>query len=82
MPSSAELRILRAMVAGWTLKDHRDLDGNKRCVLHSLEGKAEPVDRDAVAALVEHGLIGSNQKFPAATYWLTPAGRLALEDSA
>jgi hypothetical protein len=82
MPGSAELKILRAMAAGWTLKDHRDLEGNKRFALHPLVGVDEPVDRDAVAALVERGFIGSNQKFPAATYWLTPLGRAAMEEAA
>jgi hypothetical protein len=81
MPSSADLKVLRAMAAGWTLKDHRDLDGNKRYVLHSVGGAEAPVDRATVLALVEHGHIGSNQKFPAATYWLTPLGRSALEES-
>jgi hypothetical protein len=70
------------MAAGWTLKDHRDLDGHKVCVLHSLAGDEQPVDRAAVSSLVAQGLIGSNQKFPSATYWLTPLGRSALDESA
>jgi hypothetical protein len=69
------------MDSGWTLKDHRDLDGGKAYQLHPLEGPPELVAPGVVAALVERGLIDSNKKFPAATYWLTPAGREALAAS-
>jgi hypothetical protein len=72
--------VLRAMAAGWTLKAHRDLEGGKRYLLHPLAGAPEAVDGAAVQRLVAQGLIDSNKKFPAATFWLTPAGREALRE--
>lgn len=77
----AELRVLRAMAFGQTLKDHRDLEGSKVFRLHALDGSAAPVAAGVVTALVEQGLVDSNKKFPAASYWLTEAGRSALEDA-
>lgn len=62
------------MLAGATLKVHRDLDGAKTHTLQPLAGPAEPVDRAAVEHLARHGLIASNMKFPAATYVLTERG--------
>ncbi len=75
-------RILRAMVAGATLKVHRTLDGAKTHMLHPLDGPAEPVSRAAVEHLARHGLIASNMKFPVATYVLTERGvAVAARDS-
>ncbi len=54
---------------------HRDVDGGKGYRLHPLAGPAEPVAWEVVAGLQAAGLIDSNKKFPAATYWLTEAGR-------
>lgn len=71
-------RLLRAIAAGRTLKVHRDMDGHKDFVLHALDGAAEPVDAEVAAGLVEAGLLDSNKKFPAATFWLTERGRAAL----
>jgi hypothetical protein len=74
----AQRRLLAAMGAGLRLRDHRDIDGHKRYALHAPEDDAETrVDAADVEALVEAGLISSNKKFPAATYWLTEAGRAA-----
>ena len=70
--------MLAAIAAGWTLKDHRYLDGRKEYRLHSLAGVVEPVAPEIVQALAEQGLIDSNKKFPAATFWLTDKGRSAL----
>ncbi len=58
--------------------DHRDIDGRKTYVLHMADDSAEAADGDDVQALVDAGLISSNKKFPAATYWLTDAGRAML----
>ncbi len=69
------------MGSGWTLKAHRDIEGRKEFRLHPLEGEAEAVDGAAVARLVAQGLIDSNKKFPAATFWLTEAGRRSLGSS-
>lgn len=65
------------MGSDWTLKAHRDIEGRKEFWLHPLEGEAQSVDAETVARLVAQGLIDSNKKFPAATFWLTEAGRRA-----
>jgi hypothetical protein len=74
-PSKAEIKILCALAGGSTLKSHRYLDGTKLYQLHSLAGQVEPVQKRLVEALLRHGYIISNQKFPAATYSLTEPGR-------
>lgn len=71
----AQRALLAAMAAGQRLKDHRDIDGRKRHALHQADDPETPVNPADVEALVEAGLISSNKKFPAATYWLTEAGR-------
>lgn len=76
--SSEQARILRVMAAGWSLKAHRDIEGGKVYRLHPLEGEAEVVEAETVLGLVERGLLDSNKKFPAATFWLTDLGRQAL----
>jgi hypothetical protein len=70
-------RILEAVAAGLFLKAHRYLDGRKVYRLHPLEGEAEEVLERDVQQLVDQGLIDSNKKFPAATFWLTEKGREA-----
>jgi hypothetical protein len=79
--SPAQRTLLERMAAGWTLKAHRDIDGRKEYRLHALEGGAEPVRAATVEALAEAGLIDSNKKFPAATFWLTPAARERLSET-
>jgi hypothetical protein len=78
LTSSPEANVLAAMADGWTLKDHRYLDGRKEYRLHSLAGATELVTPEAVEILVEAGLIDSNKKFPAASFWLTDKGRATL----
>jgi hypothetical protein len=80
--SSPEQRVLEAMAGGWTLKAHRYLDGRKEYQLHPLQGPSENVAPEVVAALVDEGLIDSNKKFPAATFWLTDLGRGSLAGGA
>lgn len=63
--------LLSALAGGATLKAHRELDGDKKHVLHRLDGSTEPVPAALVESLRERGLIQSNFKFPAATYVLT-----------
>jgi len=72
------VKLLLAIAGGSTLKVHRDMDGHKDFMLHLLDGAAQPVEAEVAAALVEAGLIDSNKKFPAATFWLTDKGRAAL----
>ncbi len=71
--------LLRAMSRGSTLKAQRYLDGTKEYRLHPLDRPAEIVERRIVEALHEQSLIDSNKKFPAATFWLTAAGRAQLD---
>ena len=67
----------QAMAGGSTLKAHRYLDGRKEYRLHA-SGGSELVAPATVEALVDSGLIDSNKKFPAATFWLTDKGRAAV----
>ena len=71
-------QLLLAIAAGSTLKVHRDIDGHKDYVLHALDGGTTPVPGAVAAALVEAGLLDSNKKFPAATFWLTARGKASL----
>lgn len=77
--SSAQIQILRALQAGWTLKSHRYLDGDKIYRLHSLDGEQIDLPNTAVDPLIQRRWIHSNQKFPAATFLITDAGRAALK---
>lgn len=73
--SAAQVGLLAAVAVGDVLKVHRTLDGSKQYRLHPLD---ESPSLDCVAsdveALLRHGLIESNMKFPAATFLLTPQG--------
>ena len=51
------------------------MDGHKTYVLYQSDDTGTPIVAADVAALVDAGLISSNKKFPAATYWLTEAGK-------
>ena len=71
----SQQRVLLAIANGATLKSHRYLDGTKVYQLHALDGSAQSIERRTVEGLRDKGLIDSNKKFPAATYWLTVKGR-------
>lgn len=72
----AEQAVVRLLAQGWTLKSHRNLDGEKDYLLHPLDsGPAQEVAAGTVRALLDAGLIDSNKKFPAATYLLTERGK-------
>lgn len=73
-------RVLRAIAHGHFLKSHRDVDGHKVYQLHALDGSTETIAWEIVEALQDQGLIASNQKFPAATYWLTDTGKATVAD--
>lgn len=73
--SEEHKKILLAMAGAFFLKSHRDVDGGKEYRLHPLEGQAAAVPPDLVEYLSDNGLIDSNKKFPAATYWLTEKGK-------
>lgn len=74
----AQVDLLQAIATGLTLKSHRDLEGHKEYRLHALDGQSTLVAWEDAAALQSAGLIDSNKKFPAATYWLTDSGRAQL----
>lgn len=80
--SDAEKKLLRTIANGYTLKSHRYIDGTKVYQLHSLDGSIEDISRETVQVLQDRHLIDSNKKFPAATYWLTDAGRRWLNGQA
>jgi flagellar motor protein MotB len=73
------LALLQSISAGLRLKDHRDIEGRKTFVLHREDDSGEPANEADVNALVDAGLISSNKKFPAATYWLTDNGTTLLK---
>jgi hypothetical protein len=73
--SATQQQVLFALAAGQRLKSHRYLSGVKVFRLHPLDGPPQPVRRASVESLCNRGLIDSNKKFPAATYWLTEQGR-------
>jgi hypothetical protein len=77
--TTEQRNLLQAMAGGSTLKAHRYLDGTKEYRLQALDRAAEIVERGNVDVLQEQGLIDSNKKFPAATFWLTEAGRTRLD---
>ena len=76
--NAAQVELLQAIAGGSTLKSHRDLEGRKEYRLHTLDGQSIPVAWENVEDLQSAGLIDSNKKFPAATYWLTDTGRSHL----
>lgn len=76
--TAAQQQLLQAIAAGQVLKSHRDIDGRKEYRLHAIAGQFQIVEREVVETLQDAGLIDSNKKFPAATYWLTAAGRARL----
>ena len=73
-------RLLFAISHGHFLKSHRDVDGYKVYQLHALDGSFENIAWEVVETLKELGLIASNQKFPAATFWLTDKGTKLVEE--
>jgi hypothetical protein len=75
-----QVHLLYTLARGFTLKAHRDIDGHKDYRLYAPDGAASAIDGAVVDGLIEHGWLGSNQKFPAATFWLTPAGRAQIAD--
>ncbi len=76
---AAHKHLLLAIAGGRLLKAHRDIEGNKIYKLHSLDGPLEIVNPADVETLVEQGLIDSNKKFPAATFWLTEEGKATAQ---
>lgn len=72
----AQQQLIKAIAGDNFLKAHRDVEGHKVYQLHPLAAAPQTVNGDDVQALVEAGLIDSNKKFPAATFWLTEQGKV------
>jgi hypothetical protein len=77
--ANAHKRVLLAIAGPNFLKSHRDIEGNKVYMLHPLEGDEEVISPRVIDDLTTQGLIDSNKKFPAATYWLTDKGKALVE---
>jgi hypothetical protein len=72
---SEEKEILRALVSGYQLKSHRQLDGSKFYALHNTsDDSTHNVAAASVERLRDLEFIAGNMKFPAATYLLTAEG--------
>jgi predicted MarR family transcription regulator len=71
----AQLDLLRKIANGARLKDQRDIEGRKWFTLYNADDSHTRIDAALVESLVTAGLIDSNKKFPAATYWLTEKGK-------
>ena len=78
--TESQTQLLLAIARGLRLRDHRDLDGHKQYVLHNTNDVGTPVAAQDVEVLTDAGLISSNKKFPAATYWLTEEGKKLAEE--
>ena len=78
--TDSQIQLLLAIAHGLRLKDHRDLDGHKGYVLYNSDDVGKPITAQDVEALTDAGLISSNKKFPAATYWLTEEGKKLAND--
>jgi len=73
--SSADYELMSQLSHGWTLKSHRNIDGEKRYALYDLEGGESAVEYAQVQKLLKLKIISTNQKFPAATFLLTNLGQ-------
>ena len=75
--TATQQQLLRHLAFGHHLKGHRDIEGRKIFRLYqtaSNEVVATPAQAD-IEALRGLGLLDSNMKFPAARFFLSPAGR-------
>lgn len=75
--TAKQKQLMIRIAAGWTLKSHRYLDGEKLYRLYPPEPEGEPEEvafRD-VQKLLRKRLLTTNQKFPAATFLLTTKGQ-------
>lgn len=79
--STPQENLLLAVLAGATLKSHRDVDGAKEYRLHPLDGDAVGVPGNVVRSLEEMGYLLSNQKFPAASLILSQNGRRLAQEA-
>ena len=79
--TTAQQQLLRHLALGHHLKGQRDIDGQKIFQLyHTATNKvvATPTLGD-IEALRAQGLLASNMKFPAARFFLSPAGHQRVQ---
>ena len=72
--TATQIDVLTALIQGWSLRSHRDLEGSKRYELRSLANETKIVLHKTVTTLRRKRLIETNHKFPSATYLLTGHG--------
>lgn len=72
--STPEMDVLLTVVAGGSLRSHRDIEGKKHYELTNLSGEKTTVALKIVEKLRRKRLIETNHKFPSATYLLTGFG--------
>ena len=84
--SASQKELLTTLAQGHTIKSHRFLDGRKLFRLHGPGGPLHELAPDLVTSLYDSGLLATNMKFPAATFFLSDAGATAaaalLDESA
>ena len=71
-----QIQLIRKLAFGHHLKGHRNIEGEKVFRLYKSD-KVNPIsspDQEDVEALRAAGLLDSNMKFPAARFFLSPAG--------
>ena len=73
--------VLVELSRGARLMDHRNLDGHKWFDITTPNGGHEVLSSRVIHQLQQDGLISSNMKFPAATYWLTELGQAAAHEA-
>ena len=71
---TVQIEVLELLLQGWSLRSHRDLEGNKRYELHALSGEKQLVSLDVVQKMRQKRLIETNHKYPTATFLLTGHG--------
>lgn len=72
---AADYSLIDKLQAGYTLKSHRNLEGEKKYILYSPDGEQTGLAWKQVQKLIQLKIITTNQKFPAATFLLTNLGQ-------
>lgn len=80
--SETQQALLQSIASGRFLKSQRYLNGRKLFKLYASDNTPlTTVRRSTVEALCQRGLLYSNQKFPAATFNLTPQGKKLVDQT-
>ncbi len=73
--SPAQQGLILALAGGAWLRGERHLDGRKLFRLYREDRPGVAVPGEVVTDLLQRGLLASNMKFPAATFFLSADGR-------